>query len=129
MNRNIQTIRELAGCTEDDAMRAYADTNNVLDAVDLILPKKVSIAEKYINAKKPVKVLTGQQLEAVERRKNMEMLDKQHEEVTLSRQRDSGEPAVSYIPREETVLRNNCDQECLLPVLQSEAQTPGTACP
>ena len=128
MNRNIQTIMELAGCTEDDAMRAYADTNNVLDAVDRILPKRMSVAQSYINAKKPVKVLTDQQLEAVERRKNMEMLDKQHEEVTLSRQRDSSGQDVSYIPHEETALQNNCDQECQLPVLQLEAQTREIVC-
>ena len=129
MNRSIQIIIELTGCTEDDAMRVYADTNNVLDAVDVLLPKKKTIAEKYICEKRPVKVLTTEQLEARERRQNMEMLDKQHEESTSSGQRDCGEQVVSYIPREEKAQQNNCDQECLLPVLQSEAQKPETVCP
>ena len=31
--------------------------------------------------------------------------------------------------REGMAQQSNCDKECQLPVLQSEAQTPGTACP
>ena len=127
MNKNIQTIIELTGCSEDDAMRVYAETNDVEDAVDKLLPPAKNSARKYYEAIKPVRTYTQEEQEIKKLRDTLKKMD--DERLTSLNPRGFVVPSARNTHREETVLQNNCDQECQLPVLQSEAETPETACP
>ena len=127
MNKNIQTIVELTGCSEDDAMRVYAETNNVEDAVDKLLPLTTNNAKKYYDAIKPVRIYTQEEQEIKKLRDALKKMD--DERLTALNPRGFVVPSAPNTHREEMAQQNNCDQECQLPVLQSEAQTLGTACP
>jgi hypothetical protein len=126
MNSHIQTIIELTGCSEDDAMRVYAETNDVEDAIDKILPPAKNAARKYYEAIKPVRTYTEQEKQIKILRDELKKMD----DVRLTSLNPRGfvAPNVPNILREETVQQSNCDQECQLPVLQSEAQIPEIVC-
>lgn len=127
MNSNIKTIMELAGCSEDDAMRVYAETNDVEDAVDKLLPPVKSSARKYYDAIKPVRVYTQEEKDIKLLRETMKKVD--DERLTSLNPRGFVAPTENYTLHEGRVLQSNCDQECQLPVLQSEVQKQETACP
>lgn len=127
MNKNIQTIIELTGCSEDDAMRVYAETNNVEDAVDKLLPPAKNTARKYYEAIKPVRVYTQEEQEIKKLRDTLKKMD--DERLTSLNPRGFVAPSGTKTHHEGMVLQRNCDQECQLPALQSEAQIPETACP
>lgn len=126
MNSHIQTIIELSGCTEDDAMRVYAETNNVEDAVDKLLPPSNNASRKYVQAFKPVRIYTEEETQIRILRAELKKMD----EKRLNESNPHGfvGRAVPNNPREGMALQSSYGQECQLPVLQSEAQTPGTAC-
>lgn len=127
MNKNIQTIIELTGCSEDDAMRVYAETNDVEDAVDKLLPPAKNQARMYYDAIKPVRIYTQEEQEIKKLRDALKKMD--DERLTSLNPRGFVVPSAPNTHREGMALQSNCDQECQLPALQSEAQTPGTACP
>jgi hypothetical protein len=127
MNKHIQTIIELSGCSEDDAMRVYAETNNIEDAVDKLLPHAKNQSRQYYNAIRPVRTYTQEEQEIKKLRDTLKKMD--DERLTSLNPRGFVVPSAPNTHHAEMVLQNNCDQECQLPVLQSEAQTPGTACP
>ena len=127
MNSNIKTIMELAGCSEDDAMRVYAETNDVEDAVDKLLPPVKSSSRKYYDAIKPVRVYTQEEKDIKLLRETMKKVD--DERLTSLNPRGFVVPSENYTLHEGRVLQNNCDQECQLPVLQSAVQKQETACP
>jgi hypothetical protein len=127
MNKNIQTIIELTGCSEDDAMRVYAETNDVEDAVDKLLPAAKNHARKYYDAIRPVRTYTQEEQELKKLRDAMKKMDDQR--LTTLNPRGFVVPSAPNIHHEEMALQSNCDQECQLPVLQLEAQTQGTVCP
>jgi hypothetical protein len=126
MNKHIQTIIELTGCSEDDAMRVYAETNNVEDAVDKLLPPAKNQSRKYYESIKPVRVYTQEEQEIKKLRDTLKKMD--DERLTSLNPRGFVVPSAPNTHRAEMALQSNYDQECQLPVLQSEAQTPGTAC-
>ncbi len=126
MNKHIQTIIELTGCSEDDAMRVYAETNDVEDAVDKLLPATKTTSRKYYEAIKPVRVYTQEEQEIKKLRDALKKMD--DERLTTLNPRGFVVPSAPNTHREEMALQSNCDQECQLPVLQSEAQKQGTAC-
>ena len=130
MNRHIETIMELTGCSEDDAMRVYAETNDVEDAVDKILPPSKNSAKKYYEKLKPVRTYTEEETAIKKLREEMKKFDKFQEEraATLSRQPGGAAPGESCILPAETAQQSSCYQECQLPVQGSAAETPGTAC-
>jgi len=107
-------------------MRVYAETNNVEDAVDKLLPPAKNQARKYYDAIRPVRVYTHEEQEIKKLRDVLKKMDEKH--LTLLNPRGFVGPSAPNNLREEMVLQNNCDQECQLPVHQSEAQTPETAC-
>ena len=125
MNKHIQTIIELTGCSEDDAMRLYAETNNVEDAVDKLLPHAKNTARKYYEAIKPVRVYTEEEQQIKKLRDTLKKMD--DERLTSLNPRAFVVPSAPNTHREGMVLQSNYGQECQLSVLQSEAQTPGTA--
>lgn len=126
MNKHIETIIELTGCSEDEAMRVYAETNDVEDAVDKILPPAKNSSRKYYEALKPVRTYTQEEQDIKQLRDVLKKMD--NERLTSLNPRGFVVPSAPNNLREETAQQNNCDQECQLPVLQSEAQIPETAC-
>ena len=126
MNSHIQTIIELTGCSEDDAMRVYAETNDVEDAVDRLLPPAKNAARKYYEAIKPMRTYTEQEKQIKVLRDELKKMDDAR--LTSLNPRGFVVPSAPNTLHEGTVQQSNCDQECQLPVLQSEAQIPEIAC-
>jgi hypothetical protein len=122
----IQTICELAGCSQNEAQVVYSETNDVVEAVDRLLVKQQSSAEKYIQSKKPKKEVTTEEKIIAPYRVILKEMD---EKMSTSLSQHGHEGSVeTLVRREETVLQNNCSQECQLPSLESEAGKQGTAC-
>jgi len=107
-------------------MRVYAETNNVEDAVDKLLPPAKNQSQKYYNAIRPVRVYTHEEEEIRKLRDALKKMDEKH--LTLLNPRGFVAPSAPNNLRGEMALQNNCDQECQLPVLQLEAQIPEIAC-
>ena len=57
----IQTICSLTGCTEDEASKAYDATQDTVEAVDLILKKVETKAQKVIASKKRPREITPEE--------------------------------------------------------------------
>lgn len=126
MNKHIQTIIELTGCSEDEAMRVYAETNNVEDAVDKILPPSKNAARKYYEAVKPVRTYTQEEQDIKQLRDILKKMD----DIYLNSSNPRGFAGLG-VPRtlpEETAPQNSYGQECQLPALQLEAQIPEIVC-
>jgi hypothetical protein len=126
MSRAIEIIMELASCSEDDAQRVYAETNNVEDAVDKLLPQV-----KVIHTKRPSRTYTDEELQFKKLRMEMKKLDAEHDKRAISmnlNQRGSVEQVEQSNHLEEMVPQSSYYQECQLPSLQSEVQKPEIAC-
>jgi hypothetical protein len=127
MSRAVEIIMNITGCSEDDAQRVYAETNNVEDAVDKLFYMPHSVSRKYIEKIKPVKTVNDNQKRL---REEMEKLDDVHSKRSISsNQPDCVAQVGQSTPREETVPQSNCYQECQMPSLESEAQKPEIVCP
>jgi len=121
----ISMICSLTGCSEDQAKEAYEQTEDTLDAIDLLLEKPVSKSEKYIPklVKKP---LTAEQIEIQKVREVMKQMDDSRSS-TSSDQPCYEEQDEQPSPHEEMVLQNNCSQQCQLPSLEEAVQIQETA--
>jgi len=126
MNSHIQTIIELTGCSEDDAMRVYAETNNVEDAVDKLLPTTKNDSRKYYNSVKPVRVYTEEEKQIKILRDTLKKMD--DERLTSSDPRGFAGRAVPKTLPEGTAQQSNYGQECQQLVPQLEAQIPEIVC-
>jgi hypothetical protein len=126
MNKNIQTIMELAGCSEDEAMKVYAETNDVEDAVDKLLPPAKNTARKYYDAMKPVRTYTQEEQDIKQLRDILKKMD--DERLTSLNPRGFVAPSATNTLREGTAQQSNYGQECQLPVLQLEAEIPEIVC-
>jgi hypothetical protein len=114
MSDPIETICNLTGCTREDAQRVYDETKDIVEAVDKLLEKVSSPAEKYI--KKRVRQVTPEEELMAPVRKIMKAFD---ENMTTSLSQHGHVGQVEQIaPHEETVQQNNCSQKCQLPSLQ-----------
>ena len=126
MSDPIHIICNLTGCDEEDAQRIYAETRDIVEAVDRLLAKPVSAADKYTPPKKE-KVLTEEQKILAEAREILKRFDE--ERSTFQGQRVDEGSSVTQLRHEEMVLQNNCSQQCQLASLEEVAQTQETACP
>jgi len=130
MSRAIETIMELAGCSEDDAQRVYAETNDVEDAVEKLLPPLKNAARKYYDAIKPIRNYTEEENQIRTFRDSLKKMDEEQAKRSISSNQPASAAQVEQsTPHEEMVPQSNCYQECQLPSLQSEAQIQGTAYP
>ena len=129
MSRAVETIMELTGCSEDDAQRVYAETNDVEDAVDKILPPAKNTARKFYDAIKPVRVYTEEEKQIRILRESLKVMDAEHDKRSILSNQPGSVAQVEHcslpIAKEP---QSNCYQECQMPVLQSEAQKPEIAC-
>lgn len=130
MSAPIQTICNLTDCSIEEAIAAYAETNDVTDAVDKLLIKVVNKSDKYVNKPKSQQHLTEEQIEIA----NVRKLMKENDDRMYSFKPIESDPPefvesnVMPFHREETVLQNNYSQECQLPSQLSMVETPETVC-
>ena len=123
----IQTIVDLAGCSVEDAERVYGEVGNVVEAIDILMPKGKSPADKYIEKLKPTPQVTEEQKWCRSVREVLKTMDDSRS--TAASQPEPVEHSENCTPLEETARQNSCFQECQLPSLQSEAQKQETVCP
>jgi len=122
----IRMIVEMAGCSEEDAKRVYDQVGDVSEAVDILMPKPKSAADKYIEKLKPKPIVSEEQKWCRQVREVLREMD--DKKSTAANQPELAERSENCILPEETAQQNSCFQECQLPSLQSEAQIQETAC-
>lgn len=130
MTDPVALIISLTGCSEEDAQNAYNEKQDTVDAIEHIL-NKISPVPKSVALSNPRKRkrddITPEEEHVQNLRPTMELMTRQIEASITSVQHAPSSGVVTQIPREETVQQNNCSQECLLPSVESEVQTQGTA--
>jgi NACalpha-BTF3-like transcription factor len=123
---DVERIMKLAFCTEEEARQALAKTNDVIDAVDILL-----VVPPTLGAPK-LKVITEEQKHLKQIRVDMEVIDRANEIVLKkSDQSDSSSQELlhTHAPsQEEMLLHSDCTQNSHLPTLEEEEQTQETAC-
>lgn len=126
MSDPIQIICSLTGCTEEEAKQAYNKTEDVIEAVDLLLATPDLPANKYINSKKRKREVTPEEEIIGPYRKILKEID---DRMSISlHQRGCEESSVTIVPREEKVQQSNCSRQCLLLSQEEEVQKPETVC-
>jgi hypothetical protein len=124
MSDPIETICNLAGCSREDAERTYSEVGDIVEAVDKLLVKVLSPADKYLNKKRQREVTPEEEVIAPIR-KVMKRFD---DKISTALGQHGYEGSVATLaPHEETAQQNNCYQQCQLPSLEEEAQKQGTA--
>lgn len=124
MSDPIQIICNLTGCTEDEANEAYDRTEDIVEAVDLLLeaPKSTTVNFK----KRPREVTPEEQIIAPIRKMLKEIDEKR---ATSSYQRGYEGSVEMLDHREETAPQSSCVPEYQPPARRSEVQTRETAYP
>jgi len=118
MSEEIEMICELSGCSKEDAMKSWEEFGDVVEAVDNLLPGKVS---------KKNKELSEEQQFFKEIRETMKIMDEKTHINLVSREPCEQDEQQDH--HEETVLQNNCFQECLIPSLESKVEKQEIVCP
>jgi hypothetical protein len=132
MQDQIDMICTLAGCDQTMAREVFNETNDVTLAVDKILFKT-----ELPSKKKQVRDVVSKKIAEI--RETMKEFDKKMDErpdstinqfpSTLSSRLVREVLDERQVHREETVLQNNCSQQCQIPSLESEAQKQETVYP
>jgi hypothetical protein len=108
MSDHIETICNLACCTREEAERVYAEVGNIVDAVDKLLVKVVSPADKYIKKRK--REITPEEEIIGPIRKVMKKFD---DKMSTALGQHGYEGSVGMPdPREGTAQQSNCSQQC-----------------
>jgi len=120
MTDPLETICNLTGCSLEEAEKAYAETKDMVEAIDKLLAKPSSIADKYIQSKKVKREVSEEEKIIGPYRVILKELD---EKMSTSLNQHGHEGSVERLDHPaEMALQNNCSQECQLPSLQSEEQ-------
>ena len=123
---DIERIMKLAFCSEEDARNSYAQTHDVIDAVDLLL----SVPPSRGNPQK--KVMSEEQQKFMEIRKTMETIETNITDgFKKSDQPAPSSPELLHTPDhvpEEMTLRSDCIQSSQIPTQESVEQKPETVC-
>jgi hypothetical protein len=124
----IAMIVTLVGCSEQEARDAYEETEDAVDAIDKLLahmPTNTPPPRKFVRTDK-----TPEERRVEELRVSMKAIDDDIQRgITASHQPAGVESTATLVLLAGTVLQNNCLQECQLPSIQEEVETPGTVCP
>lgn len=129
MTDPIPLIISLTGCSQEEAQTVYEEKEDVVDAVEYILnriaplPKSVTLSNPRKHIRKDI---TADEEKIARLRPTMELMNSEIESKITSNQRAASSQDVTQIPHEETVLQNNCSQECRLPSVEEEVQTQET---
>ena len=127
MSDEIEIICNLCGCSVEDAKRVFGETKDIVESVDRLLTKPKTSYEKYIPVKKEP-ILTEEQIEVKKVRELMKVFDEKRS-VTSTDQPGCAPQSEKPTLLEETVLQNNCYQQCQIPSLGEEAEKQETAYP
>ena len=122
MNEDIQKVMNFTFCSEEEAKKALSETNNIVDACDLLMQ-----VPQTKGAPKP-KVISEEQQMFTKIRKDMEAIDMS---IMKSSQRDSSSQELSHnhaLVQEETSLHSDYIQKSHLPTLEEEEQKQETVC-
>lgn len=123
MSDPIQTICSLTGCTEQEANEAYDRTQDVIEAVDLLLAKPKTTP---VNLKRPREITPEEEFMGPVR-KLMKRID---DNISTSLNQHGHEGSVEMLDRrEEKVPQSNCVPEYQPFSRQLEVQTLETAYP
>lgn len=126
MSDPIQIICSITGCNEEEANYAFDRTQDVTEAIDMLLKNNTSPAEKYINARKKRRITTPEEEIIGPYRQILKEID---EKMSTSLHQRGYEGSVEKIThREETVQQSNCFQLCPPPSPEEEVQKPETVC-
>ena len=113
----IAMIVSLTGCSEEEARDAYDEMEDVVEAVDNLLaraPTNTPPPRKFVRTDK-----TPEERRVEELRGTMKSIDEDIQRgLTASHQPAGVVSSETPIPHEETVLQNNCSQECHLPLTE-----------
>ena len=116
MSGEIEMISELSGCSKEDALKAWEEFGDVVEAVDNLLPGKVS---------KKVKELSEEQQFFKEMRETMKVMDDKRQINLVSHEPCEQDETQDH--HEETVLQNNYFQECQIPSQELKVEIPEIA--
>lgn len=119
----IETICNLTSCSREDAERAYSQVGDIVEAVDKLLVKVSSPADKYI--KKREREVTPEEEIIGPIRKVMKKFD-DRTSTALGQHGYEGSVGTPD-PHEGMAQQSNCSQKCQLPSLEGEAQRQETA--
>ena len=123
---DIERIMKLAFCSEEDARKTYAQTHDVIDAVDLLL----SVPPSRGNPQQ--KTVSEEQQKFMDIRKTMECVETNiRDGFTKSNQPVPSSPELLHNPDhvpEEMTLRSDCIQSSQIPTREEEEQRQETVC-
>jgi hypothetical protein len=122
MTDPIAMIMSLTGCSEKEASDAYDETEDVVDAVDKLLahaPTNTPPPRKFVRTDK-----TPEEKRVEELRGTMKAIDEDIQRgINASHQPAGVVSTATPVLLEETVLQNNCLQECRLPLIEEGGGT------
>ena len=101
-------ICSLTGCSEEEATKAYEQTHDTVEAIDLIMVKPVVI-QATLPRKRKREDITSEEEEVEKMRETLEVFDNEIDKklATGARLAASGSDATPS-HHEETVQQNNC---------------------
>jgi hypothetical protein len=125
-DQDVERVMMLSCCSEEDARQALSKTNDVIDAVDMIMCVPIT------RGAPKQKTLSEQQVAFMELRKNMEAIDESVQyNLTKSNQPDSSSQELTHnlaLSPEEMTLHSDCTQSSQIPAQVEEEQTQETVC-
>jgi len=124
MSDPIEMICNSIGCSIEEAERAYSQTNDVTEAIDLLFVKPACSSDKYL-VRKP-KVISEQQQEFLKLREAMEKIDN---EITSSNQSSRGGQGEKQVLLSGMAPQSSCSLICPPPSQEVTVEILETACP
>lgn len=103
----VMLICSLTGCTEEEATKAYEQTHDTVEAIDIIMVKPVVI-ESTLPRRRKREDITSEEAEVEKIREKLEVFDVEIEKKLSSGVRHAAsESAVTPSHHEETVQQSN----------------------
>lgn len=122
----IMTICSLAGCSEDEARSAYEKTEDVIEAIDLVLARPVCASDRVVPLpqKRKREDITAEEEEVTKIRSTMKAFDSEMNRnlTNASNPLSPSSTDETKVHHEETALQSNCLQVCRLPSIEEEVE-------
>ena len=123
MSDPIEMICNSIGCSIEEAEKAYSQTNDVTEAIDLLFVKPACSSDKYL-IRKP-KVISEEQQEFLKLREAMEKIDN---EITSSNQSSRDGSAEKQVLLSGMAQQSSCSLICPPPSQEVTVEILETAC-
>ena len=122
----IMTICSLAGCSEEEARTAYEKTEDVIEAIDLVLVRPVCASDRVVPLpqKRKREDITAEEEEVTKIRSTMKAFDSEMNRnlTNASNPLSPSSADETTVHHEETALQSNCLQVCRLPSIEEEVE-------